>query len=411
MENKDLSGFKNVNTGSIDAKGNVSIGDKIITNIYCSAAYQDLKKQEQELNDNCDEAEQTVKDYPGDDRFKLRLSEIAQKRSEVKKKIEALKQEVLKLAEDFTRIPLNTERLRLAKQYFEDGDYDKARAVLNAETMGVELEAMLSQKEQLTAKQVENDANLIDKANEYLILARLTAIDFSLPNRFEKTMECFETSLKASRNEKNLFAYAHFLQKHNQFITAQPLYEEILEIYRKLAVANPEAYLPDVAMTLNNLGALQAKKNKFEGAENAYREALEISRKRSDANLKADLPDAAMMLSNLVPLQSAKNGLEEAESSYREALEIYRTLSEENPEVYMPDVARTAVNMSVFYLQYKPDKKLSLASAADALWASAPFLEMLPAVKEYAEKALRVVQAWGEDVDTFLDRMGNEDDE
>ena len=78
---------------------------------------------------------------------------------------------------------------------------------------------------------------LIDKANEFLILARLTAVDYTLEDRYPKTMEYFEQSLKAAHTAENTFEYASFLQKHNQFNAASPFYTEALKIYRRLAEA------------------------------------------------------------------------------------------------------------------------------------------------------------------------------
>jgi len=40
---------------------------------------------------------------------------------------------------------------------------------------------------------------------------------------------------------------------------AESLYKEALEIYRNLAEENPRVYLPDVAMTLNNLSLYYLK--------------------------------------------------------------------------------------------------------------------------------------------------------
>ena len=99
----------------------------------------------------------------------------------------------------------------------------------------------------------------MDKAHEYLILARLTAIDFTLPNRFGTTIAYFEQSLKAAHTIENTFAYAYFLQEHNQFNTALPLYEEALRIRRRLADANPQTYLPDLAMTETDLSTFYLK--------------------------------------------------------------------------------------------------------------------------------------------------------
>jgi tetratricopeptide (TPR) repeat protein len=49
-----------------------------------------------------------------------------------------------------------------------------------------------------------------------------------------------------------------------------------LEIYRTLAKVSPDAYLSEVAMTLNNIGSLYYSNNAHTKAQNAYEEALEI---------------------------------------------------------------------------------------------------------------------------------------
>jgi len=53
-------------------------------------------------------------------------------------------------------------------------------------------------------------------------------------------------------------------------------YEEALKTYRELAQKNPETYLPDVALTLNNLGILDSDQNRIAQARKEYEEALKI---------------------------------------------------------------------------------------------------------------------------------------
>ena len=56
---------------------------------------------------------------------------------------------------------------------------------------------------------------------------------------------------------------------------AEEFFREALEIYRNLKEEN-EAYLPDYAMTLNNLANLLKSKGANEEAEKLYREAFEV---------------------------------------------------------------------------------------------------------------------------------------
>jgi hypothetical protein len=64
-------------------------------------------------------------------------------------------------------------------------------------------------------------------ADEWMMKAQLTATDFSLPNRFEKSKEYFEKSVAADKNTENLWAYAIFLYEHNQFKDALPILESL----------------------------------------------------------------------------------------------------------------------------------------------------------------------------------------
>src|SRR5262249_36532877 len=139
-------------------------------------------------------------------------------------------------------------------------------------------------------------ARRTDMANEFLIKARLTALDVHVPGWFEKTVDYFKQSLKAAFTLDNVFEYALFLHQHNDFNTALPFYEKALTAYRGLAETNPQTYLPGVAATLNNLANLQADKNEFPAAETAYNEALEIRKHLAETNPQTYLPDVATTL-------------------------------------------------------------------------------------------------------------------
>jgi len=131
----------------------------------------------------------------------------------------------------------------------------------------------------------------------------------------------------------------------NSFRMAESKMIRLLEFYRNRAESSPEAYQPDVATTLNNLGILHSDTGKHGDAEKEYGEALEIRRKLAEASPEAYLPDVAMTLGNLGNLHSATGKHGDAEKEYGEALEKYRQLAESSPEAYQPDVATTLNNL------------------------------------------------------------------
>ena len=341
-----IQNSKNIVTGHIDAKGNVIVGDNIVINLKEAAQYVALEKEIENLEERFNKTITKIKKYPNDADFRADLIQIEKERSERQQELETLKTQVLELAKTFEKIDLDTKRLQKAKFHFDKGEFKEARAVLDAEIMTHELTALLDKKERLNTKTTENDKDLSDKADEFLILARLTAIAFDLKDRFEKTMQYFEKSLQAERNLKNIFAFAHFLQEHNQNNKATPLYEEALAIYRQLAEVNPQTYLPDVGMILNNFGILQSYKNEFAKAEKSYEEALAIYRQLAEVNPQIYSPDVGMTLNNLAALQYSKNEFAKAEKSYEEALTIRRQLAEVNPQTYLPDVGMTLNNLA-----------------------------------------------------------------
>ena len=74
---------------------------------------------------------------------------------------------------------------------------------------------------------------------------------------------------------------------------------EAVQIRRRLAEANPAAYLPDLAASLNNLSLRQSDTGDRAGALTSITEAVEHYQRLAQANPAAYLPDLAMSLNNL----------------------------------------------------------------------------------------------------------------
>jgi tetratricopeptide (TPR) repeat protein len=109
------------------------------------------------------------------------------------------------------------------------------------------------------------------------------------------------------------------------------MYKETLEIYRRLAQTNPQAYEPYVATTLHNLASLYSDTQRFTESEAMYKEALEIHRRLAQKNPQAYEPDVAQTQYNLGLLKVQQKLYPDAITSFEEALEIYRRLAKINP--------------------------------------------------------------------------------
>ena len=214
-------------------------------------------------------------------------------------------------------------------------------------------------------------------------------------------------------------------------------------ICRCLAAANPDTYLPDLAMTLNNLGNLYCDRHDVAAAQAACDEAFHIYRAwprptrtpylpkvattlNNLGNLYRDrherkppprpsatralhdspppgrrqprhayLPDLAMTLNNLAVLYSDRHDLAAAQAAYDEAPRRF-TAAWPGPirKLDLPKFSRTAVNLSIFYLQNLPDRDKSLAHG-EALAAAWRLWRSYLLAREYARAILQIVEAWG----------------
>ena len=274
--------------------------------------------------------------------------------SEKKKELQNFEKALMEMAQTITRITTadpDDKRVALAQKEFEEGNYHKALDILNREE--ILADAAQCEKDFETAKVLADKAKDKYRAKIETIVLRIQYLSVAkVKNWVSECKELYEEAVFHARKcytdpelTDLLFKQARFLQKNNQFADSQCVYEEVLEKYRKLAESAPEAYLPDVAMTLNNLGNLHRNIGKHGDAEKEYGEALEIRRKLAASTPEAYLPYVATTLNNLGNLHydTGKHG--DAEKEYGEALEIRRKLAEASPEAYLPDVAMTLNNL------------------------------------------------------------------
>ncbi|MCY7332310.1 MAG: tetratricopeptide repeat protein [Pseudanabaena sp. CAN_BIN31] len=334
------------------------IGDnaQVTQNIYVQSA--DYQKLIEEIRDT----KESLEDVPESKRE--RRWKLADKLQELEKQLEEFKSNVFKLYETFTKIEINTERLRQAKAYFDKGEFREADAVLKAEEMASDLDKLIARDQQLDRQKDNVRESREQIANEFVIKARLWATFYDEPNRLQQTCEYFEEALRASRTGENLFEYAYFLNEHYKVDLAKSLYQEALQIYRELANQNRDAFLPDVANTLNNLGLLHST-NEIEIALAEYQEALQIYRELANQNRDAFLPYVAITLNNLANLHSDINEIGIALAEYQEALKIYRKLVTQNLATFLPDLAMILNNLAILYTN--TNKKRALYKFQQAL--------------------------------------------
>ena len=125
--------------------------------------------------------------------------------------------------------------------------------------------------------------------------------------------------------------------------------QEAVTIYKRLANQRPDAFLPDLAMALNNLGIRYSDLGRREDALQATQEALTIRRKLAKERPDAFLHDLAMALNNLGAMYSDLGRREDALQATQEAVTIYKRLANQRPDAFLPDLAMALNNLGAMY--------------------------------------------------------------
>ncbi len=261
---------------------------------------------------------------------------------EKRRQLQDFKQEALHLAVTFSKIEINTERLKQAQQCFIQGNFRQADVT---EELSNDQERILSSMESKRRELDELHQQLIGNANEFLIKAQTMTTDPHNPDSIKDTCRLYEQSIRGNMRFYTLFEYACFLQRHNQYHEAERYYQDAMNRYGGKLDA------PTRAIMLNNIATLQSDKNEYENALNLYKESLGIYRELAHSNPQTYLPSLAGTIDHVAQVQYQKHDIDDAEKSYRDALEVYRELAKSNPQTFLPHVAGTINHLA--QLQYQ----------------------------------------------------------
>jgi tetratricopeptide (TPR) repeat protein len=154
--------------------------------------------------------------------------------------------------------------------------------------------------------------------------------------------------------------------------------QEAVDLYRRLAQQNPDAFLPNLARSLNNLGKVLSEMGRRAEALEATQEAVEIRRQLAQQNPDAFLPDLARSLHNLGADLSEMGRRAEALQATQEAVDLYRRLAQQNPDAFLPDLARSLGAYGVVLRDLGRSAEAA-AAFAEGLRAILPFVRDLPA--------------------------------
>lgn len=123
--------------------------------------------------------------------------------------------------------------------------------------------------------------------------------------------------------------------------------QEAVAIYRRLAAARPDAFLPDLARSLSNVALCLSGLGRHEEALATYRDALVILQGLTETRLDVLHLDLAKILDNVGGvLSNLSHRKEDALAAIQEVVEIQSRLAKTPPDKFLPGLAESLGNLS-----------------------------------------------------------------
>jgi tetratricopeptide (TPR) repeat protein len=154
--------------------------------------------------------------------------------------------------------------------------------------------------------------------------------------------------------------------------------EEAVTIFRQLAQSDPVTYLSGLAASLNVLGVLLSELGRREDALPPTARAAHFRRLMAMANPGDYLPDLATSLNNLGARLAELGRCEEALGPCQEAVDLYRDLAQINPAGFLPDLAMSLSNLGAVLLELQRWEE-ALATSEDAARIRRQLVDLNPA--------------------------------
>ena len=121
---------------------------------------------------------------------------------------------------------------------------------------------------------------------------------------------------------------------------------EAVEVYRRLASANPSRFEPNLALSLNNLAGDLKAIGETAAALEAIKEAVDIRRRLASTNPARFEPALAMSLNNLSFFLNAVGAPTASLEASQEAVDVYRRLASADTDRFEPALAGSLTNLS-----------------------------------------------------------------
>lgn len=153
------------------------------------------------------------------------------------------------------------------------------------------------------------------------------------------------------------------LKKFDQALEA---YQKSLQVFKRLAEADPQNYQKNLAQINRNLGILTRQANNLTASEEYLGQALMLTRDLWKKNPEAYAHDLSSVLNEFGNLYSELDRVGESKKYFLEALAIQKNLAEIDSKAFDRDLAVLYVNLADIYEQEK-DFEQALSSLMQAI--------------------------------------------
>ena len=161
------------------------------------------------------------------------------------------------------------------------------------------------------------------------------------------------------------------LSNQGQAEPALACFREARGLLSDLAAEQPDAYLPEYALCLNNISTALSPLARYEEAVVNIEQAVDAFRTLVKRSPDAFLPDLAMSLHNAATFLTFVGRYDHAIMSAREAVAIRTRLADKLPEVFLPLLAGSLANLArARSVSGKPFEALPIAHCAIATLAT-----------------------------------------
>ncbi|WP_107825522.1 tetratricopeptide repeat protein [Neisseria sicca] len=351
-----------VSTGNINSNGgNISIGNQqYITNIFHSSEWKKMEEEKEKLEKDIKFCESLLlKEGNCDDEGIIkRLSEAKNDLKNKLKEMGDFKHGILQLAETFSKIEIDSERLQEAYKLFLEGKYSEARTILMVEQALNEHEDLLKKREKLSQDIEENEKKLKQKAKESFLLANLQAVNYSIGAlRVDEASKYFELSIKEDRCFDYLINYAEFLLQNSKLHKAEEICAEATSFAREICNENEykgKEYLAYALMVHTQI--LIAFTDRLFLAEEKAREALKIysSLQAMFGRFIIQVIEIQVQLANIL---DELGKYQDAEVFYKKGIEFFEKYRPKNEELLAQILHNYAILLSKDFSRFDEAKE------------------------------------------------------